>query len=580
MSVKPLSEENRVDTIRLVNAESGTDSSNHAVYFCWPFHHVDKEWKALENALQRETLRQLLHAKGHQIDAISPEHLTKSIWQAGAPVGNDDISLRIKQLLHADSDADKNPFLPCRLTPDALTVLGAGFPYQAHSSPALSSEKKRKYQFSFGLCIKSKSLPAQLFPDVNEEELKQGQCIIGFNLQEVFLYATQMRVGTLVTKVNYTDVLLVNGGIAIKQRPVNANDIQHANYYLYRNGHQEPVLCKTIRVPVPNAPQSSKDTRLQNIQDDLKQFDIAISTEHLKQNAGANLYCCYDFSASSLLRIIQPCLGTRLGNKIAFDHQRTFTLSYLTLAEKSLTSKVHKLGYQIAKKESYRYPATQDVIDTSLLNDHEDIVHYLTLSGGCMMVLPHTHQHSNPAFLDNYITKQGEKIYLPIFVLALLEQHYLKRLDIQGSIEVHSNNFRQIRVQIEGQLQQLIDFRLNYRFSTISAIHNHNVVYERWREVFLLDKRLDERTKDVKECFELVKCKQDSLTTKKIRRLESFGAIVAACIFLFGFFGMNIQEVSNIELFSWDFKWPQWMSLIVIAAAVAYIIWLNKINND
>ncbi|UAA37394.1 hypothetical protein KIH87_11780 [Paraneptunicella aestuarii] len=558
--------------IELAEPRLAKGNNTNAVYFCWPFQYVAGKVEHLSSTLQRITVGQLQQAVLNSHHIAEPEKNNQSIWNSGAPVGNDDISPRIKQVLHAGGN--QSSFLPCRLTSQAISLLTSSEFSDSHSPASVLVNAKN----ALGLSIEAKPLCQQLFPDVSFENKGNVQCVISFNIEDVFLYSNPMNSGALVAKIHYCNVLLVQEGVAIKQRAITANDIQHANYYLYRDSQQAPLLVHTQCLPVPHAPKSDKDNRFIAIKEELQHRGINVSLAQLEAVANTELHCCYSPGKSSLLSLFKPVLGNLLNGAIDIDNQRTFTFSLLTLAEQALTPAIHRLGYQIAKKESYRYPASMEVIEASLLYHHDDVVHYLTPSGGCIMVLPNTHQHANEAFLYPFIKEKGEQVFLPVFVLALIEQHYLKCLEVNNHFDVNVDNLNTLREQLSIALKQLIDFRLNYRYSTVSVIQNHNIVYQRWREVFLLDKRLDEQTQDVKECFELIKYEQETKSSRKLRRLESFSAIAAACIFLFGFFGMNITEVNGVSLFSGEFGWPHWMSIGVLLVAACYVFVVNRNN--
>ncbi len=554
------------------DGEDGTP--NNRVHFCWPFSlKQNQSAEILQQQLENLALKQL---PGHH----STNEQTESwVWSAGAPISDQDLFPRIKRILQNQTQEPKtNPhtFFPCKLTPEALNWLNLG----------MGKNSFTRQPQMLGMQVTSRSSPSYLFPRESPEKLKQQTCFFTFNITNIYLYLTQLEAGVLTVEVQYQQVLRVNQqGKTEEIRPISATDIQEANYRMYRTNAQSPRIVGIANITAPPIPQNPKDCRQVHLLKQLEKLDVTLTKDTLSQNAEQSLsvpYALDNDQHMSLLNQFLPIMGADISQTITIDEQRVFTFSQLLLTEHPKSNEKHKLGYQIAQKESYRYAVCEQAVAQATISDNQDIVHYQTHQGGCILITTKTHTHANNEFLKQYIANNGTKIYLPIVVMALIEKHFLEQLTQQEYINLHAVDSNELRGILAKRIRKLLNFRTNYRLTKISYLSNHNRIYQHWRSLMQLNHLLEEQFADVKDSHELINLELEKQTQRKLKRLESVGVFAAALIFLFGLFGMNIAEITNdpsgIYLFSKEWDWQHSVSIGTLTIAGIFVWLINKNN--
>lgn len=576
MAVQPLN--NRISLYASeLNAENKTPNHppNNRVQICWPFALKENQTtEALQQQLENLALDQLTGNKK------SIEQQSTWVWQTNAPISDEDLFPRFKAILQNQTRQTANKtssFFPCQLTPEITPWLNNGM--------GKNPLGERQY---LGLQVTNKSLPAYLFPETLNEKLQQQTCFITFNISNAYLYLTRLNVGVIVMEVQYQQVLRVNQqGIAEETRPVTANDIQEANYRLYRNNKQSPRIVGIAQFTAPPAAKSPKDQRQQQILQQLSTMGVNIDHNTLSKNTGQTVTMPYPLENHqhlSLLNQFLPLLGDQIHSIITIDEQRALTFTQLLLATSPAPETMHKLGYQIAKKESYRYSVSSQAVNASHLEDHQDIVHYQTHQGGCIIIVPNNQQQTNQAFLKHYIAHSGTFVYLTIVVMVLIEKHFLEQLSQDEYLDVQTVDYEQLQNQLAKRLRKLLDFRTNYRLTNISYLSNHNKVYQRWRDIMQLNTLLQEHSTDIKDSHELIHLENEKQVKRKLKKLESFGVIATAFIFLFGMFGMNIVEITksktglSLNPLQMNWEWQHFVSAVTLLIAGIFV-WLIHKNN-
>jgi len=236
-------------------------------------------------------------------------------------------------------------------------------------------------------------------------------------------------------------------------------------------------------------------------------------------------------------------------------------------------------------KQTSDYQNCLENIKQHTYHPFENLTHFFDIEGGSSAVVLSsqcpiaesnkiTTEERIPKFFKEFIVDTFEKSYLPLLLVAYHE--YLALLQMTQGTNVFLPVETNLSKKDSGKLKRLrelqkrlLNFRLNFRFSNASKIAMHNQFFNHWRKVFSLNELLVEVTQDVKEAEMVLSFELDK---QQERNLSKYGGLAASLIFLTGFFGMNIDEISKGLCFKSPFF------LIVVAAVLATVWIFNMIK--
>ena len=289
----------------------------------------------------------------------------------------------------------------------------------------------------------------------------------------------------------------------------------------------------------------------------------------------------------SLVPMLKPETTDNKYLKVKKDWNRLFMYTVVQFAGRFTDSRDRvELAYRLGKKYTEDYLPLEELMDNGIITPFENIIHGVNLEGGVVLVEQVGKTGNEIEFLKTFANDKVKMVYLPLALIAF--QEYLTLLKMtQGiflPIDFHNPTENARRI-LENQQDELLDFRLNYRFSHASKITMHNLVYEKWREVLSLDKMQEEITQDVKEVEAFLNYKQEKLHSRrweKVSRIQTIlGIFFGTLVFLTGFFGMNFNELNNID---WNSKITIIVSavsiFIGITMAVIYTVFAVKFRID
>ena len=174
-------------------------------------------------------------------------------------------------------------------------------------------------------------------------------------------------------------------------------------------------------------------------------------------------------------------------------------------------------------------------------------------------------------FVRQFITNSVPAVYFPLALIAYQEYLALLRM-VQGSAllpldPAHPTDA--IHQQLKDYKNELLRFRLNYRFSAASVITMHNQAYRLWREAFTLDRMLEELSGDVQEVetfldYEQRARQQEQQEAESLLEFEqrarqheraertrhyqtTLGILIGSLIFLTSLFGVDIDLFNGVE---------------------------------
>ena len=187
----------------------------------------------------------------------------------------------------------------------------------------------------------------------------------------------------------------------------------------------------------------------------------------------------------------------------------------------------------------------------------------LSLEGGAVLALDTGHK-----FVEEFQSRVRNRYFVG-FLLALQQQFTLRWLahevgTVQGRLHGDATDNKERR-KIRTLRNRILHFVLRCRFTQISGITMHNLVYERWRDVLRIEPLLGELKGEVDELDELLRREEaddeEERQWQTNRRLDFLLPIAL----LTGAFGMNISELDN----SFSVK----SVLFWVTAAIGILLW-------
>lgn len=205
------------------------------------------------------------------------------------------------------------------------------------------------------------------------------------------------------------------------------------------------------------------------------------------------------------------------------SRRRTFVYTGIALKKDLELDKAKNIVEGIASLDTSAYRRTkEDSIFTETWGSGKNIVNSVTKDGGCLLVNGSNQNYFLGKFLDRNFNS-----YLNIarlnFHESLLVNYYAERLALLGNLNKMNFGAHRMLNEIKKRLYQ---YRLNYRFSSISEEPKHNRAHEAWRRTFKTDLIANEIDADV---FHITKY----LDSTRYENLKLSGKIIttlSACI--------------------------------------------------
>ncbi|MFP5516979.1 MAG: hypothetical protein ACLGJC_28340 [Alphaproteobacteria bacterium] len=179
----------------------------------------------------------------------------------------------------------------------------------------------------------------------------------------------------------------------------------------------------------------------------------------------------------------------------------------------------------------------------------------------------------------NFLADRFVPLYVPLAALAYQEYLTLLRLgDDSRTVVDFDHPDQQAYRQLKSRNNDILDLRLNHRFSHVSHMTRVNRVYAAWRSALALDARLEELTRDVTEVTAyLTQRREDDeahrrATVSHTQTLLGLG--YGALVLLTGVYGMNFPPFNTPEGAQMDksmFTLPVLLAEVGILCAVIWV---------
>lgn len=244
--------------------------------------------------------------------------------------------------------------------------------------------------------------------------------------------------------------------------------------------------------------------------------------------AGESVPVCVDLKqqltplalAQTLLRVDALPAGT-----IELDAGRLFSYAAVLLSADAPRDAMDALAYRLAHKFTADYAIGAAQVETAGVWPFDNICHSMATQGGAVVA-----RNTGVAFVEGYLTQSVPRTYLPLCLLARHEYLVLRRLSHADVFAEKERSPRERERWIAHVQGELMDFRLRYRFSWVSDMSNHNLVFAHWRRVLGLDDTLAELSQDVAEGEQEVRATLERLAKRE--RLLFHGLAALGVLFL------------------------------------------------
>lgn len=252
----------------------------------------------------------------------------------------------------------------------------------------------------------------------------------------------------------------------------------------------------------------------------------------------------------------------------ALVNGRLFSLACLRTSSLLLSDQARGMAYRLAHRQTSHYLPTVESLNQGLFVPFENIFHAMCTEGGALVICPAEGQNDNIEFNKRYIASVVKDAYWPLVLLAYLEFKKLVRLTSDACRTVDFQRPKDgDQKLLEAHREEILNFRLNYRFSQASQIDHHNKYYSAWRGSFGCDQLLVELSSDINEVDDYLtyKLEQKRLLMQKEqleaethreafrqqiandneRKYNYFGIFFAAMVLLVGLLGSNLKEYQD-----------------------------------
>lgn len=258
------------------------------------------------------------------------------------------------------------------------------------------------------------------------------------------------------------------------------------------------------------------------------------------------------------------------------------------------------LAIRLARRYTDAYLIPDHLKTDGVLRPFQGITHAFGLEGGAMLVESRDADSREIGFLKSSIAGGPARwAYLPISLIAFLEYLALTRMSEEAAhaIDFHAPHRAHIK-HLEDRLQEVLNYRLNYRFSHVSQISMHDEVYRVWRRVLATDEILADVSRDVDEIHAylarlqaeaVAKAEKDRLDAAAVRearynrlarRISAVGLAFASVIGAIDLTGVNLLAFVTDDPQPPGFLLAVLGAALVIGLVLAAWLWLSDPQKD
>lgn len=199
------------------------------------------------------------------------------------------------------------------------------------------------------------------------------------------------------------------------------------------------------------------------------------------------------FSLGTLVRRLAGSASSKAGD-------RCYSSTYIRLSQEPENLKT--LLTQLSRRYTNAYELAKQQQGIETVAEFTNVQHGFALEGCATAVIC---DDDGPDFLLDYLNNTYPRHYLPITLLAVHEYYHLVNLTTDSSFwpeidrEASRGNKADSLQQLERLRDNILKFRLCFRYSNVSRIGMHNEVNSALRRVLNLDAMLNELDLDTRE---------------------------------------------------------------------------------
>lgn len=206
----------------------------------------------------------------------------------------------------------------------------------------------------------------------------------------------------------------------------------------------------------------------------------------------------------------------------------------------------------LAHRQTKDHRATRLVDNSeSAFTPFQNITYYTCIEGGAV-VLTSDSAEEDVTFVSSFISSKLKTAYWPMTLIAYIEFIYLFKLngDINPSIRFDEGNKDTIEI-LKTYRQQILQFRLQYRFAQASHLQLHNTYYNNWRLTFESEKLMDELVEDLTQVNSYLSSAMEAIEVDIEKRhnknIGTLGIFATGMLSLLSLWGTNFTYFQNIE---------------------------------
>lgn len=295
----------------------------------------------------------------------------------------------------------------------------------------------------------------------------------------------------------------------------------------------------------------------------------------------------------NMIDIVRICLGLPIISDednndiesqvfVPFSNSRFFSYTALQLGERTQetdalnSDDLVRLSHYLAKRHTSHYKDLNEDLTKNSYLPFSNISYSMSIEGGAVIVNACKQDNNGESIehLNSFIKNSLKNVYWPMTLLAYIESLYLLKLNNTSLPHTDLQSVSNISLtKLECFRSDILNFRLNYRFLQISSLENHNIYYEKWRQVFSNEKMMHELSDDVTQLNEFLSYRlekeEQKLEKKRVeetkviegenRKIEAkrelvlsrLAILATGLLSLLGLYGTNFSEFSDFAILSW-----------------------------
>jgi len=182
----------------------------------------------------------------------------------------------------------------------------------------------------------------------------------------------------------------------------------------------------------------------------------------------------------------------------SIEARRVRSLCFARLASKVSGEAMETYAAFLSRRYTASYQFDFKNSDLGMIKDFENMRHALSIEGGASVIMP-DESGDLPEILKNWQNSVFQNAYSPLALLLLHEEKFLTNARLVAS----EASFETVDMEeLEEMVLNALDFRMFYRFESVSEISMHEAFSRKLRRALELGRKLSELEGDVKALYD------------------------------------------------------------------------------